>query len=138
MKLITTIQERNIFYAEYDTAKNWIAGFPDENWCLLLIADEKRETYFDEIIRKSIDRNVGYICAAGSQYDYIHDLADEIITYRDVEGKYLPKHLIMTIGHKDIEEALWFAAYTAENPEEKIKNVILMDVTRTLSMEIIL
>jgi hypothetical protein len=55
--------------------------FPNDNWCLILIADEKQTNYFDEIIRKAIDQNVGYICGVGQQADLIHMMAEEKIVF---------------------------------------------------------
>jgi len=85
---------------EFDTAKNWILDFPTDNWCLILITDEKQTNYFDKIIRKAIDQNVGYICGVGQQADLIHMMADEEIVFRevDIDDYYLPKPHIMTVG----------------------------------------
>lgn len=65
--------------------------FPNDNWCLILIADEKQTNYFDEIIRKAIDQNVGYICGVGQQADLIHMMADEKIVFREVD--YVELHI---------------------------------------------
>lgn len=132
MQNITQILDRKIYFTEYDTSKNWIADFPNENWCLIIIADEKNKNYFDEIICKSIDRNVCYICAVGQQHDYIHDLADEELAFRDVdnEGHHLPKHMIITVGDEDFEEGIWFGIYSTNNPETDVEKIIILDVTK--------
>ena len=130
MKKITEINNRTIYFEEYDTSKNWIAEFPTKNWCLIIVAEEENRNYFDEIIRKAIDRNVGYIHGVGKQYDLIHDLADEEIVIREVENLYLPKHVIMTTGNEDFENGIWFGTYLTHNEEADIKQVIVLDVNR--------
>jgi hypothetical protein len=127
----TKITDRKISFVEYDTSKNWIANFPKKNWCLIIIADEKKQNYFDEIIRKSIDRNVGYICGVGKQHDLIHEMADEEIVFRevDIDDYYLPKHCIMTVGDKDFENGIWFGLNLTFNNETEINEIIILDLT---------
>ncbi len=129
----TNITSRRIGYVEYNTSKNWTTDFPSENWCLIIIADEKQPRYFDEIIRKSIDRDVGYICAIGKQQELIHALADEEIVFRnvDVENHYLPKHKIMTVGDEDFEEGIWFGLNCTFNDGSEIKEIVILDLTKT-------
>ncbi|WP_143955617.1 hypothetical protein [Robertkochia solimangrovi] len=117
---------------EFDTTKNWISDFPTDHWCLIIIADEKHTYYFDEIIRKSIDRNVGYICGVGKQADLIHDMADEEIEFRDVDidDYYLPNHVIMTVGEEDFENGIWFGLNLTFNYETDIDEIIIIDMTK--------
>ena len=131
-KIETDITDRTIKFVEFDTAKNWISDFPTNNWCLIIIADEKQTNYFDEIIRKSIDRNVGYICGVGKQADLIHNMADEEIEFRDVDidDHYLPMHVIMTVGDLDFENGIWFGLHLTFNSETEINEIIIVDVTK--------
>lgn len=131
-KIDTDIINRKISFVEFDTAKNWIANFPNENWCLIIIADEKEQNYFDEIIRKSIDRNVGYVCGVGKQHDLIHEMADEEIVFRevDIDDYYLPKHCIMTVGDEDFENGIWFGLNLTFNPETEINEIVILDLTK--------
>jgi hypothetical protein len=130
MEKIAEINNRNICFEEYGTSKNWIAKFPTENWCLVIVAEEENRNYFDEIIRKAIDRNVGYIHSVGKQHELIHDLADEEIVIREVENLYLPKHMIMTTGDEDFEDGIWFGIYLTHNEVADIEQVIVLDVSR--------
>jgi len=133
MKIIETdITNRKINFVEFDTAKNWIADFPTKNWCLIIIATEKKQNYFDEIIRKSIDKNVGYICGVGKQHDLIHEMADEEIVFRevDIDDYYLPKHCIMTVGNDDFENGIWFGLNMTFNPETEIDEIVILDLTK--------
>lgn len=142
MEKLAEIYNRTIQFEEFNPSKNWPADLPSKNWCLIIIADEEHRNYFDEIIRKAIDRNVGYIHCVGKQHDLIHDMADEEIAFRevDVEKHYLPEHFIMTTGEEDFENGIWFGIYQTQSNEMEIDQVILLDVTRnarTKTMELI-
>ena len=128
----TNITNRKLKFVEFDTSKNWILGFPNDNWCLIIIAEENKPTYFDEIIRKSIERNVGYICAIGKQHDLIHNMADEEIAFRDadIDDYYLPNHHIMTVGDDNFENGLWFGINLTFNGETDINEIIILDLTK--------
>ncbi len=133
MKIIETdLTNRKIRFVEFDTAKNWIENFPTDNWCLIIIADEKKPKYFNEIIRKSIDRNVGYICAIGKQHTEIRELTDEIIAIREseIEDNYLPKHGIITVGDEDFENGIWYGLNLTFNQETDIVEIIILDLTK--------
>ena len=130
MPNLAKVNNRQINFEVYDTSKNWIANFPNEKWCLIIVAEEENRNYFDEIIRKAIDRNVAYICCVGEPHDLIHDLADEELVFRDVENLYLPQHLIMTTGHEDFEKGIWFGIYTTESNETEIEQIIILDLTK--------
>ena len=133
MTKISTILDREIVYAKYDTRKSWISEFPNKNWCLLIIAEQANKRYFSEIISKAIDRNVGYICGIGKQHNLIHNIADDEIQFRDadIEKHYLPNHTIMTVGEEDFEEGLWEGIFITHNLETDIDTIVILDVTKT-------
>ena len=139
MTLIGNLNNRVINYVEYDTSNNWIEIFPNENWNIVIIANDKNERYFNEIISKSIDKNVVYICSVGKQHDFIHDMADDEIVYRDVdiENLYLPKHHIITVSDEDVEEGIWFGIYSAYTDEVEIKQILILDFTKNTKEKII-
>lgn len=132
MRKLAEILDRKILFEEFDTSKNWISDFPKENWCLIIIAEEENKNYFQEIIQKSIERNVGYIFSVGKQHELIHDKADDEIIFRevDIDNHYLPKHSIMTAGNADFEYGLWEGIYITYNNEIEIDQVVILDVTR--------
>lgn len=130
MNLPESINNKHIRFIVFDTATKWFESFPDSNWALVVITEEKNRQHFDEIIRKAIDRNVGYIHAIGKQQAFFHDLADEVIVYRQVENEYLPEHLIMTTGEENFEDGMMFGIYLTSNLETEIKTVTILDMTR--------
>lgn len=138
IRIKTNRIKKNINYVEYDTAKNWISGFPTENWCLVIITNNDERRYYDEIIRKSLNLDVGYICAIGKHHDLVHDLADEEIKFREVdfEEHYLPTHTIMTVGDENLEKGLWFSVYCTLNDGPEIKNIVIIDLTKSAYKEI--
>ncbi|HAT65102.1 MAG TPA: hypothetical protein DCS66_10950 [Flavobacteriaceae bacterium] len=138
----TNITERTVKYIEFDTSINCIKLLPLDNWCLIIIADDKNQIFFEEIIGQSIDRKVGYILSVGEQYDFIHNLADEIIGVRacEIEDNFLPEHVIMTVGEKDFENGIWFGLFLTMNNETDINETIILDFTkrsRNLIIELI-
>ena len=130
MEKIAEIKGRQIKFEEFDTSRNWIAEFPTENWCLVIIAEEEKRNYFDEIIRKAIDRNVGYIYSVGKQHDLIHDMADDELLIRDIENLPLPKHIVMTAGEEDFENGIWCGINITYQDETEMNQIIILDVTR--------
>jgi len=110
---------------------------PTENWLLMAIVDNKATTILDEIARKSIDRDVCYVCCLGEQGEKLHDTFDEIITIREVEieNAHLPDFDIMTTWHNDFEEGVWFATFLAWDEEQEIKTVFCLDAGRESSEE---
>ena len=118
-------------FVEFNTSTNWTGNLPTDNWLAIILTKAKNKNYFDEIIRKSIDRNVSFICSIGEQQELVHELADEEIAYRDVdiEPLHLPEHKIITTGHADLEEGIWFGIYTASNDECDIEEVVIINAT---------
>jgi hypothetical protein len=130
MEKLAEINNRQIKFEVYDTSKNWIAEIPTENWCLVIIAEEENRNYFDEIIRKAIDRNVGYIFSVGKQQELIHDMADDELLIRDIENLHLPKHIVMTAGEENFETGIWCGINITYQDETEMDQVIILDVTK--------
>jgi hypothetical protein len=131
MKLLTQIHDRDVKYVEFNTASNWVEHFPTENWVLVIIANNLNRKYFDEIIRKAIDRNVIWISSVGKQQELIHDMSDDEILIREIENRYLPEHLIMTIGEEKFEDGIFNGVFLPINAEENLKEIIILDVDKS-------
>lgn len=137
MERISEILGRPIQFEEFDTSKNWSAHLPREQWCLVIIAEEITKNYFQEIIRKAIDRNVGYIFSAGKQHDLIHTMADDEIEIRYAENLYLPDHVIVTAGTEDFENGIWEGVYITHNEEIEICHIVILDITKSSRVRVI-
>lgn len=131
IKVNTKHTDRKISYIKFNTRENWKDLLPKKDWSLVMIANDLQKNYFDLIIRKSLENNVGYIHAIGEQHGLIHDMADEEIIFRDVdvEDHYLPKHMIPTTGDSSFEDGLWFGINLTLNNETKNKEIIIVDFT---------
>lgn len=96
--MIEYIHFRNVILVEYNTTQNWYAQIPNQNWLCMLISDNTKRRYLDEVIAKIIDKDVCWISTVGKQWEMLHDLVDEEIAFREVyiDKPYLPQHHIMT------------------------------------------
>ncbi|MGL1887145.1 MAG: hypothetical protein OCD76_11590 [Reichenbachiella sp.] len=125
------INNKSIRLVEFDTSSDWSIHLPTNNWLLIILSQSSNKTYFNEIIKKSIDRNVGYICSIGEQQQLIHEMADEEISFRhaDIEPNHLPKHMIPTTGHEDLDEGVWFGIFSAFNEDCDLNDVVIINAT---------
>lgn len=128
MKTLTEIHGIPIRFVEFDTSKNWIAKFPDKDWVVVIVANKLNRNYFDEIIRKVIDRNVIWISSVGEQQDLIHEMADDEILIRDIENGYLPNHDIMTIGESNLLDGLFNGIFLPIQSEDNVKEAVIVDM----------
>jgi len=137
MKKLGNVREKVILYQRHDTSIDWSREMPTENWLLMAIADNKPSTVLDEIARKSIDKDVCYVCCLGNQGEELHDTFDENIVIREVgiEKAHLPDFDIMTTWHNDFEEGVWFAIFLARDEEQEISTVLCLDAGKESSEE---
>ncbi|MBF9254949.1 hypothetical protein I2I11_16720 [Pontibacter sp. 172403-2] len=135
MKKLGKVNNKIIHYQRHNTSDNWAVEMPTENWLLMAISDDKTSTILDEIVRKSIDRDVCFVCTLGKQAEEFHDTFDEIIALRkaDIEKAHLPDYDIMTTWHTDFEDGVWFATFLARDEEQEIKTVFCLDAGRERS-----
>ncbi|GAB3297955.1 hypothetical protein ACFQT0_01680 [Hymenobacter humi] len=125
------INEREIWLVQYNTEKNWLKELPSQNWLCILCVEETPRRYLDEVLAKIINQDVCYVCTIGAQCEFVHDLLDEEICYREVEEPplCLPKYDIITTWHNDFDEGIWFAIFAAYADAVEIKTVIILDMT---------
>lgn len=128
------INNREIRLVQYSTEKNWLQELPSKDWLCVLCVQETPKRYINEVLAKIITNDVCYVCTIGSQCEFVHDLLDEEIVYRETEEPplYLPKHDIMTTWHNDFDDGIWFAIYEANDDQIEIKNVLILDMTSGL------
>jgi hypothetical protein len=123
------INQRRVAVVTYATDRNWLSELPQDRWLCVLLADAAPRRYLDEVLPKLLLRNVSWVCCAGQQGEWVHDLLDDEIVFRDMEQQYLPPHSVMTTWHEQVEEALEFALFTAHYDEAPIEQVAVLDLT---------
>lgn len=128
MKINIDYTDRELYYSSVDL--DWRAELPNDNWCLILIANMTQHKLIDEVICESLTRNVGYICGIGKEHDYIHDIADEEYVSREIGISNFdkPKYVVMTSGLLDFEEGLWFGLNLTLTDEVDIIRTHIIDI----------
>ncbi|WP_419698689.1 DUF7684 family protein [Mucilaginibacter sp. NFX135] len=127
MMEISVLNHRRIIYQQYSQKLDWTKEMPNENWLLIVVAEDKNKQLLNEIARKALDRNVCYVCCLGQQSELLHDIVDEEIVIREVDPEYNPlTHFIVTTWDFNIEKGLWNAIYTANNDEGEINTVFCL------------
>jgi len=107
---------------------------PDEKLLLLVLVDNKTKEELNQIACSAIDNNVCYSCCVGKQSELLHDIIDEVFLLRQigVEKGHLPQQdVLMTTWHYELDEALWFAIFAADNSPEIINTIFCLDVAET-------
>jgi hypothetical protein len=124
------INHRTISLVEYGTDRDWLDQLPQRGWLCVLVVEEKRRTYAEEVVAKLLLRDVAWVCAVGAAGEWVHDVLDEEIGIREVEALYLPPHNVVTTWHDEIEECLWFALFTAHDGAVLLDHVAVLDLTQ--------
>jgi len=124
------INNRTVSLVEYGTDRNWLDQLPQHGWLCVLVVEEKRRSYADEVVAKLLLRDVAWVCTLGAASEWAHDLLDEEIVFREVEALYLPPHDVITTWHDELEECLWFALFSARMEAVIIDQVAVLDMTK--------
>jgi hypothetical protein len=129
MRELGIINGRKLIYQKYATDINWEKALPNANWLAIIVVDDKKRTILNEISWKVINHNACYVCCAGKQSERLHDKIDEDVIFREAEEIHLPAFDIITTWDNDIDDALWYAAFTAMHDTEKIDTLVCLDTT---------
>lgn len=131
MRELGIINSRKLIYQKYATDISWEKALPNANWVAVVIVDDSHKNILRELLHKLINHNACYICCAGLQSELLHDMIDDEIVFREVdfEDLYLPPFDIITTWNKDVDGALWYAAFSAVLDTEKIDIVMCLDTT---------
>jgi hypothetical protein len=111
--------ERQIFYCNIRSDKNWYDKIYFDNWVAFTIADEEDKNLLHDMTVQCIDKGVCYACSAGQSASLTEDYFDEEIVWRQVQreqttGKQQDyESTPMTSFHKNFDEGFWFAATNA-------------------------
>lgn len=133
---MTDLGSKRVRYLRYSTEVNWQKSLPNKNWLLLLYEDNAKASYLDEVIHKTLNHNVCYVCTTGNRAEKIHDLFDEEVAYRMAENDFqpnafhLPTHLIITTWHAELAEGVEYAIHIAEHPIIAIEEVVCLDISQ--------
>jgi hypothetical protein len=134
------MNDREIIFVTYSTERNWTAELPKSNWLCILVDNDRKRNYIDEVISKLIKNDVCWVSTVGLACEINHDLIDEEILFRqmDIDDLYLPKHDIMTTWHHDFDEGVWFSIFAANDEDVLIDKVVILDMTEGYEREIII
>ena len=126
------LNSRNIYYCDLGNDFTKIEEFPSKNWLLFAIADKGQLGLLYSFAEKCLDRNVLYICGAGSEID---DAFDSVIvdsrlasSNRDLTQNDFDDSP-MTTWHRDFDEGFWFFVTTASREKEIIEQVVVANIT---------
>jgi hypothetical protein len=131
MREVGVINDRKLIYQNYATDINWEKALPNSNWIAVVIVDDRNKNILRELSNKLINHNACFICCAGLQSELLHDMVDDEIVFREVdfEDLYLPSFSIITTWDNDVDDALWYAVFTASHDTESIDIVLCLDTT---------
>ncbi len=135
MKLIGKSYNRQILYTSVLTDPDWLSNLPTQNWLVFPIGNDKDIEGYSKLADKSIDNNVLYVCAAGQNGKFIHDIFDEFIVWKRIEkGESVDsqddfKNSPMTTWHNNFSAGFWFAIVCAHPEFNKITTIVCIDFT---------
>ena len=124
------INNRTGSFVEYGADRNWLDQLPQHRWLCVLVMEEKRRSYADEVVAKLLLWDVAGACTLGAASEWVHDLFDEEIVFREVEALYLLLHDVITTWHDGLEECLWFALFSAHMDAVPIDQVAVLDMAQ--------
>src|SRR5687768_8158060 len=111
---IGKINERTIFYLEVTSNVAWSNSLPNDNWILFAIADNEQISHLKGLAKECLDKNVLYVCCAGTAADSIHLAFDlEIVRRKVASNDDNYDDTPITTGHEDLNEGFWFASTAA-------------------------
>jgi hypothetical protein len=117
------------------TDPDWLDNLPTENWLVFPIGNDKDLEGYSKFADKCIDNNVLYVCAAGQNGEFIHDIFDELIVWKKIEKDEGVdtqddfENAPMTTWHNNFSEGFWFAILAAHHGRKDINKVVCVDFT---------
>ena len=132
MEQLGFVFERPLFYCKglYNLDATLLS-----NWVLFSVVDEKNDSLSNKLIETCLTNNVGYICSAGNQAEYIHDCFDEVIAFKAAPFQlataieYTLSNMPITTWHTNFDEGLWYAGYNAMDDAKVLDKIICIDLT---------
>jgi len=140
MELLGTVNSRQVFYCNVREEQNWFEQLPITNWIAFTIADNEDQELIDNIVKRSLDKNVAGVSSAGQFASETEDFfVDEIVLRNIQKEKELGdfddyETSPMLTFHRNFSEGFWFAT-TVANPSINdqylgIDKVVCIDSTK--------
>lgn len=139
MEDLGRINNRQIYYIDFQNTDDLEIILPNNNWIVVPICDVKDIVAIDRLVNTCLNKNVNYICALGQQCELLDDWFDEEFLIRRIKNE-LPiddpddfDSAPMTTWHHDFDQGFWFAV-TSANPTIKdeyisVNAVVCIDMT---------
>lgn len=126
---------REIFYINVSTDLDWLNNLPTENWLVFPIGNDKDIEAYSKLADKCTDNNVLYVCSAGQNGEFIHDIFDELIVWKRIEkGESTEnpnefENSPLTTWHNNFSEGIWYAIVSAHHEIKEIHQIVCVDFT---------
>ncbi|WP_020531034.1 hypothetical protein [Flexithrix dorotheae] len=136
MEIIGRINRRKIYYVQIRNNPEWKHSLPKNDWVAFSIADIEDEELVPPAVKICMDKNVSYVCSAGTLANWTENYFDEEISWRIVEFEMQNKKEFdfnispVTTAHENFEEGFWFATTLAHKNDFNINRVICLDFTK--------
>jgi hypothetical protein len=139
MEVLGTVNSRQVFYCNVREGQNWFEQLPITNWIAFTIVDPEDQELIDNIVQRSLDKNVAAVSCAGQYASETEDLFVDEIVLRNIQKEEESGELgdyetsAMLTFHRNFSEGFWFAT-SAANPSiddqyVTIESVICIDLT---------
>ncbi|MEJ8591626.1 hypothetical protein JSO54_10320, partial [Riemerella anatipestifer] len=136
MELIGRIDNRKIYYVQIRNNSEWRFSLPKNDWVVFIIANKEDEELVPPTVKICMDKNVSYICSAGTLAQWTEKYFDEEISLRALDYEEQTKKEFNfdfapnTTCHQNFSEGFWFATTLAHNPYKEIDKVVCLDLTK--------
>ncbi|MEO1033265.1 MAG: hypothetical protein AAFX55_17810 [Bacteroidota bacterium] len=136
MELIGKINRRKIYYVQIRNNSEWKSSLPKNDWVAFTIANKEDEELVPPCVKVCMDKNVSYICSAGTLAHWTENYFDEEIAWREVDYEMRTKQAFdyekspVTTAHKNFGEGFWFASTLANDDNFDIDKVVCIDFTK--------
>lgn len=135
MILIGNSFNRQIFYTNIWKDENWFSNLPTENWLVFSIGQKMDNESIEKLATKCIENNVLYVCSAGQNCEWTHDIFDltfvtkKIADGVDMDDLESDENFLMTVWDNNFSDGFWYAITTAHHPTKSIDKIVCIDYT---------
>ncbi len=124
------IDNKEVLYLFISECKDWFNFLPDKNWLALVISNKNEIPQLESVAKKCLNKNVLYVCGTGEAASQIDDEFDiEIVNRKIIENSDDYQDTPMTVFDSRLDEALWYAIFTAVHDTEMITKIVCINLT---------